>query len=63
LILQEQAEMTVLAGDFDYYNNATQWNLMLNDTLGPDFPIIATLGNHDVNPADDYKNVFNLSLI
>jgi hypothetical protein len=47
LVLAEGAEALFVQGDFDYADDPAAWEAMLNDTLGPDFPVIALVGNHD----------------
>eukprot|EP00004_Rigifila_ramosa_P025530 TRINITY_DN765_c0_g1_i1.p1 TRINITY_DN765_c0_g1~~TRINITY_DN765_c0_g1_i1.p1 ORF type:complete len:532 (-),score=133.20 TRINITY_DN765_c0_g1_i1:25-1587(-) len=49
LILEEGAELVVHAGDFDYYDRPDLFEEEINDALGPDFPYIASIGNHDVD--------------
>ena len=47
LVRAEGAEALFIQGDFDYSDDPAAWEAMLNDTLGPDFPVIALVGNHD----------------
>ena len=47
LVVAEGAEALFIQGDFDYSDDPAAWEAMLNDTLGPDFPVIALVGNHD----------------
>ena len=47
LIANENADMVLHQGDFDYVNNPTVWNDQINDILGPAFPYFASVGNHD----------------
>jgi hypothetical protein len=47
LVRDEGAEAIFIQGDFDYSDDPAAWEAMLNGTLGPDFPVIALVGNHD----------------
>ena len=47
LIAAEGAEAVFIQGDFDYADDPAAWEAMLDATLGPDFPVIALVGNHD----------------
>ncbi|MFB6170115.1 MAG: metallophosphoesterase, partial [Haloarculaceae archaeon] len=47
LIHREDADILVHSGDFDYHNDPAGWDALLNETLGSDFPVVATIGNHD----------------
>ena len=47
LILDEGAEALFVQGDFDYEDDPAAWDEMLSRVLGPDFPVIALVGNHD----------------
>jgi len=49
LIASENADMLLLGGDFDCNipNDPDLWDFMLSDSLGEDFPVFATVGNHD----------------
>ncbi len=47
LVLSEGAEALLIQGDFDYDDNPAAWEAMLDDVLGPNFPVIALVGNHD----------------
>lgn len=65
LIKREGADMVLHQGDFDYYNDPDEWDRMINDILGPDFPYFASVGNHDVRawPVYQQKLVARLSRI
>jgi hypothetical protein len=47
LVLAEGAEALFIQGDFDYSDDPAAWEAMLTAVLGPDFPVIALVGNHD----------------
>jgi hypothetical protein len=47
LVLDEGAEVLLIQGDFDYDDNPAAWEAMLDKVLGPNFPVIALVGNHD----------------
>lgn len=55
LIASEDADLVVHSGDFDYNRDPAAWDAMLNETLGPDFPVVATMGNHDVYTWTGYE--------
>lgn len=46
LIKQEATDLYIIPGDFDYKNNADNWDKFLQENLG-DTPVLATVGNHD----------------
>jgi hypothetical protein len=47
LVLDEGAEALFVQGDFDYADDPAAWDDMLTRILGPNFPVIALVGNHD----------------
>jgi len=47
----------VILGDFDYVNSPSRWSAMWQDVLGPDYPILAVGGNHDVPAWAGYRDV------
>jgi hypothetical protein len=47
LVLDEGAEVLLIQGDFDYADDPAAWEEMLDRVLGPSFPVIALVGNHD----------------
>ena len=57
LIKKEDADMLLLAGDFDYYADEYRWEKMHRDILGRDFPILAVAGNHDIPNWWSYQQV------
>lgn len=58
LIEREGADVVVHSGDFDYQNDPEGWSEMLNEELGPDFPVIATMGNHDIYNWSKYQQQY-----
>jgi hypothetical protein len=55
LIKQEQAQVILNQGDFDYANDPQAWDSELSRVLGPTFPQLATLGNHDMEKKSEYE--------
>src|SRR5690606_29300617 len=49
LVKREGAHALVHLGDFDYQGNPPAWEDQTNRVLGPDFPQIALVGNHDLS--------------
>jgi len=47
LIASEGADAVVHSGDFDYGDDPTRWNALIDSVLGADFPYFACIGNHD----------------
>lgn len=53
LIKAEGAGMTMFLGDTAYTSGGdTKWDAMVRNTLGPNDPVILTVGNHDVLDSD-----------
>lgn len=48
LVKREGSQALVHLGDFDYTDNPAAWEDQTNRILGPDFPQIAVVGNHDL---------------
>lgn len=48
LIKQEGADLVVHLGDFDYTDSPAAWERQTDSILGPGFPQIAVIGNHDL---------------
>lgn len=65
LIKDEGAAVVVHQGDFDYADNPDQWDGLITEVLGADFPYFATVGNHDLDqwPAYQQKLVDRLGRI
>lgn len=61
LIKEEQTDLLVIAGDFDYKHNPEAWNEMLNDEIG-DMPILTTIGNHDLIRWQGYREILQKRL-
>ena len=55
LIRDENADMVLHLGDFDYENDPEKWERQINGILGPDFPYFAVMGNNEVELEDDYR--------
>jgi len=48
LIASEGTDLLMIQGDLGYdLNAASQWEANLNDTLGPNFPVVIVAGNHE----------------
>ena len=47
LIVSEGAELAVIAGDMDYGDDPAAWDAYLDTYLGVNFPVVASVGNHD----------------
>ncbi|MCH8003870.1 MAG: metallophosphoesterase [Nanoarchaeota archaeon] len=62
LIKDEDTDMVLHQGDFDYQNDPDEWDQQINDILGPDFPYFASIGNHDVAAWDDYQQKLEVRL-
>ncbi len=54
LIKSEKTDLLIIPGDFDYEDSPDQWDKMLTDTVG-DMPILASIGNHDVDKWSGYS--------
>lgn len=54
---QEGADLLVILGDFDYEDNPQGWKQMHEDVLGPNFPILGVIGNHETTKWDEYKSI------
>jgi hypothetical protein len=47
LIRAEGADLVLHQGDLDYRNDPNAWDLLITEILGADFPVFASVGNHD----------------
>ena len=47
LIRDENTDMVLHQGDFDYQDDPNIWAKQIDDILGPTFPYFASIGNHD----------------
>lgn len=58
LIKQEGADIVLVQGDLGYDDNeASTWEKLVNDVLGPDFPVLAVAGNHENFEWPLYQNL------
>jgi len=57
LIKQEQADLLLHQGDFDYQRDPEGWDARITEVLGADFPVLASLGNHDKSKRRGYQRV------
>jgi predicted phosphodiesterase len=55
LILNEEADMVLHQGDFDYSDNPDLWMEQIDNILGSSFPYFASVGNHDVTVWKEYQ--------
>jgi len=56
LIRNENANMVLHQGDFDYQDDPDIWVKQIDDILGPAFPYFASVGNHDVTAWLGYQS-------
>ena len=65
LIRNEEADMVLHQGDFDYEDDPGAWDRQISDVLGHNFPYFASVGNHEVGswPAYQGKLLARLSRI
>ncbi len=57
LIKAEEAGLIVSQGDLGYDHSPSQFFQLLDEVLGPDFPFLASLGNHDRPAASRYLQI------
>jgi len=55
LIKEEKADMVLHLGDFDYASNPDKWDKQINNVLGPNFPYLGLIGNHEVRAWSRYQ--------
>ncbi|MDH3617441.1 MAG: Ig-like domain-containing protein [Nitrosopumilus sp.] len=55
LIASENTDMVLHQGDFDYNQSPNDWDTMITDELGLNFPYFASVGNHDLE-LDQWPN-------
>jgi len=55
LIKNENAQMVLHQGDFEYTDNPNAWDGQINSVLGDDFPYFASVGNHDISSWTGYQ--------
>lgn len=47
LIKDDSTDVLMIQGDLDYKHDPAAWEKMIDDILGPDFPVFVSAGNHD----------------
>lgn len=57
LIHEEEAGLVLHQGDLDYDEDPEAWDAQINQTLGEDFPYVASVGNHDKDAWGGYQTV------
>jgi len=62
MIKEWGADPFVILGDFDYVNSPSRWQQLLDEVLGPDYPILAIGGNHDVPQWNGYRQVIQANM-
>ena len=62
LVLEEQADLLVILGDFDYEDDPPAWQTTLDTALGSNFPLFAVIGNHDVDAWTGYQPIIQQKL-
>ncbi len=62
LIKSEGADVILISGDFDYKHNPSRFDRFLTSYFGEDFPIFASIGNHDADAWSGYKRRFERRL-
>ena len=62
LIHDENADLLVILGDFDYEDNPAAWLGQLEAGLGEDFPWLAVGGNHDLAKWSEYQPIIERKL-
>ena len=55
LIKDENAQMVLHQGDFDYEDDPDAWDKQISNVLGDDFPYFGTIGNHDELKWNEYQ--------
>jgi len=55
LILNENADIVLHQGDFDYNDSPDSWDDKINLILGNNFPYFASIGNHDTSSWNGYQ--------
>ena len=62
LIKNENAQIVMHLGDFDYDDGPEKWKQMVDSTLGTGFPYLGADGNHDNWDSDGYAAYFKNKL-
>ena len=55
IIKDEEVQMVLHQGDFDYNDEPDKWDKQISDVLGSDFPYFASIGHHDEKVWNDYQ--------
>lgn len=55
IIKEEDVDLMVLLGDFDYEDKPQKFKEMYESVYGDEYPLLALVGNHDVLKWDEYK--------
>ena len=55
LIKDENAQMVLHQGDFDYNDDPDAWDKQISNVLGDDFPYFGTIGGHDLLKWNEYQ--------
>ncbi len=55
LIKNENTDLVMHLGDFDYRDDPEAWDKQITDILGDKFPYLAIIGNHDVPSWQGYE--------
>ena len=55
LIKDENAQMVLHQGDFDYNDDPDAWDKQISNVLGDDFPYFGTIGEHDQLKWNEYQ--------
>ena len=55
LIKNENAQMVLHQGDFDYKDDPDAWDKQISNVLGDDFPYFGTIGSHDELKWNEYQ--------
>ena len=55
MIKEENTDMVLHSGDFDYNDDPAAWDKQIDDILGEDFPYFASIGNHELKIWPQYQ--------
>lgn len=58
LVLAEKADFLIIPGDFDYKSSPSTFESDMIAVLGTDYPVFATIGNHDTGKWKEYQTGF-----
>jgi hypothetical protein len=59
MVHNEKAELLVVLGDFDYQEKPDKWIEQIDQALGKNFPVAASVGNHDLSKWPIYKKILD----